>query len=99
LEQLKKLAAASPDDPLSQYALGLEYLNQQSYGEAIAAFEEALRADAKYSAAYYHKARAEIRAGQAGAARSTLDAGIEVAKAGGDAKTAREMRELRETIS
>ncbi len=99
LEQLKKLAELSPEDPLAHYAIGLEYFNLAAYAEAVAAFERALAADAKYSAAYYHKARAEIRAGRQPAARQTLAAGIEVAKAAGDLKTAREMKELSDTIA
>jgi tetratricopeptide (TPR) repeat protein len=99
LEQLQKLAAQSPDDPLAHYAVGLEHFNLARYPEAVGAFEKALAADPKYVAAYYHKARAEIRAAQQPTARETLTAGIEAAKAAGDAKTAREMKELLDTIS
>ena len=99
LDQLKKLAEQSPDDPLTHYAVGLEYFNLELFDEAIGEFAQALRVDSSYSTAYYHKARAEIRAGQREVARNTLTAGIEVAQAAGDAKTVREMTELRDTIS
>jgi tetratricopeptide (TPR) repeat protein len=98
LEQLKKLVAVAPEDPLSHYALGLEYINLQQFGEAAEAFDAALRADAKYSAAYYHKGRALIAGGRTDEARQTLTAGMDVAQAQGDWKTQNEMRELLESI-
>ncbi|MFH1748920.1 MAG: tetratricopeptide repeat protein [Planctomycetota bacterium] len=98
LEQLRKLTEMSPDDPLAHYAVALEYINRQRYQDALAAFEQTLRADSGYVPAYYHKARAAIRAGQPDLARATLKRGIEVAQAAGDTKTVREMRELLETI-
>jgi len=98
LEELKKLAEASPDDPLAHYAVGLEYAHSGELDRAIEAFAAALRADAKYVPAYYHKARAELKAGRAAAARQTLKIGMEYARAAGDAKTAREMQDLLDTI-
>ena len=98
LEQLLKLIEMDPTDPLGHYAVALEYFNLEQWNEAIAAFEKALAIDGKYTAAYYHKARAEIRAERRDAARATLAAGMGCARAAGDAKTEREMRELRETI-
>lgn len=98
LEQLKKLVAVAPNDPLSHYALGLEHINLQQFAEAAAAFDAALTADAKYSAAYYHKGRAQIAGGWAEEARQTLTVGMDVAKAQGDWKTQNEMRELLESI-
>jgi tetratricopeptide (TPR) repeat protein len=98
LEQLRKLVETAPDDPLSHYAIGLEYFNLKQWDDARAAFEKTLAVDGEYTAAYYHKARAEIRAGQRAAARATLAAGIKCAQAKGDVKTEREMRELRDTI-
>jgi tetratricopeptide (TPR) repeat protein len=77
----------------------LEYFNLGQFAEAVAAFDKALAADPKYVAAYYHKARAEIRAARQPEARQTLSAGIAAAQAAGDAKTAREMKELLDTIS
>lgn len=98
LEQLRKLAAMSPDDPLAQYGVGLECLNQGDWAAAIGAFDEALRADSKYSAAYYHKARAQIGMGRDQDARQTLADGVEAARLQGDWKTMAEMQELRSTI-
>jgi tetratricopeptide (TPR) repeat protein len=99
LEQLQKLVHAAGDDPLSHYGLALEYLNLERWDEAAAAFAEALRLDANYSAAYYHKARAEIGGKRPEAARETLTKGMAVAEAAGDWKTRDEMRELMESIA
>jgi tetratricopeptide (TPR) repeat protein len=99
LEQLLKLKEATPDDPLANYAVALEYFNLERWDEAVTAFEKTLEIDAKYTAAYYHKARAEIRGDKREAARSTLAAGMECARGQGDMKTEREMRELLETIA
>jgi tetratricopeptide (TPR) repeat protein len=99
LDQLRKLAAAAPDDPLAHYAIGLEYFNLEQYDQAVAAFTQVLAVDANYAPAYYHKARAEIRAGRRAAAAETLTAGIAIANTAGDQKTVKEMTELRDTIS
>src|SRR5688572_27230115 len=98
LEQLKKLVTLAPNDPMSHYGLGLEYINLEQWDESAAAFAKAIDVDAKYSAAYYHKARAEIRAGREADARQTLSNGIAVAKAAGDWHTQGEMQQLLDSI-
>lgn len=97
LEQLRKLAALQPDDPMTHYGVGLECINLEQWDDAIAAFARALEADGSYSAAYYHKGRAEISAGRVDAARETLTRGMESARNAGDWKTEGEMRELLES--
>lgn len=99
LEQLQKLVAVAPHDPMSHYGLGLEFLNLQRWPDAVAAFGQAIAVDAKYSAAYYHKARAQLSAGQPDAARQTLTDGMAVARAAGDWHTEGEMRELLESTA
>lgn len=98
LEQLKKLAAVAPNDPLSHYGLALEYMNLSQFADAVKSFDAALLADSKYSAAYYHKARAQLADGQPDEARQTLVHGMEVAQTHGDWKTAGEMKDLMESI-
>jgi len=98
LEQLRKLAEISPDDPMAHYAIGLELIQQERWTEAVTAFDQAISADENYSAAYYHKGRALIKANESTAAQETLTKGIEVATAVGDMKTVSEMTELRALI-
>ena len=99
LEQLRKLAEIEPDDPMSHYGVGLECVNREMWIDAIGAFERALRADAGYCAAYYHKARAELAAERSDDARRTLDTGMRCAADVADEKTLAEMRELLESIA
>lgn len=99
LEQLKKLVAIAPQDPLSHYGVGLEFINLQMWDDAAAAFAKAIEVDANYSAAYYHKARAEIAADRPDDARETLERGLSVAQANGDFKTENEMRQLADSIT
>jgi tetratricopeptide (TPR) repeat protein len=94
LEKLRKLAEAMPDDPLAHYGVGLEQISLADWDGAVEAFEAALRADPRYVPAFYHKARAQIAAGRAGAARQTLEAGIRLARELGDAHAEGEMHEL-----
>lgn len=99
VEQLRKLIALDPKDPMSHYGLGLEFINQQRWPDAAAAFGEAIRVDGKYSAAYYQQGRALHSAGDHAAARDVLTRGMEIARAAGDWHTEGEMRELLEQIS
>lgn len=98
LEQLRQLAESQPDDSLCRYSLGLEYINLERWDEAITECAKALELEQGFSAAYFHKARAEIGGGYHDAARATLTVGIEVATTAGDQKTAGEMRELLDSI-
>jgi len=98
LEQLQKLAAAQPHDPLAHYGVGLEHMNLQQWEPAIAAFDRALQADANYVAAYMQKARAELKLGRRTAALQTLQRGVALARAQGDRHAADEMNKLLETL-
>lgn len=98
IEQLRKLAQLAPNDPLTHYGVGLECLNLQQWDEAAAAFAAAISVDPQYSAAYYHKARAELGNGKGELARATLVEGQKVATAKGDWKTRDEMQALLESV-
>lgn len=99
LDQLRKLAALDPADPLTHYGLGIEYINLARWDEAVQAFDAALAANHSYSTAYYHKARAQAGAGQPDAARATLESGMRVARGVGDWHAEGEMRELLESLA
>ncbi len=98
LEQLQQMVAADPNDPLAHYALGLEYMNLEQWDAAIAAFERTIAVDPKYVPAFYHKARAELRAKHPDVARITLQAGMALACAAGERHAESEMREMLEAI-
>ncbi|MCA9244187.1 MAG: tetratricopeptide repeat protein [Phycisphaerales bacterium] len=98
LEQLRQLAAAMPDDPMAHYGVGLECIQLQDWPAAVAAFSQAIDVDPDYAVAYYHRARAEIGAGDSDTARQTLETGIAVAGKAGDLHAQGEMRELLATL-
>ncbi len=98
LEQLQKLVTMTPNDPLAHYGVGLELIQQQRWSDAAAAFAQAVKVDGNYSAAYYHKGRAEISGGDYDTARATLTEGMAVAQRVGDWHTQEEMKALLATI-
>jgi tetratricopeptide (TPR) repeat protein len=99
LEQLQKLVALAPDDPLAHYGVGLEYMQLERWTEAIAAFEQTLRVDQQYLAALQQKARAELKLGDRAAARASLAAGLALAQARGERHAADDIRKSLETLS
>lgn len=99
LDQLRRLADVDPNDPFVQYGLGLEYQQLERWDEARAAFERTLALDASYTAAYFQKARTELKLGARAAAAETLRSGVKVATARGETHTASEMNKLLETLT
>lgn len=99
LEQLEKLVRMMPQDADTHYCLGLELANLQRWSDATAAFAQARQLNPKFSAAYYHQARAQIGDGRGEQARATLAAGIAAARSAGDWHTVGEMQALLETIA
>lgn len=98
LDQLRKLAATQPGDPFTQYGVGLECMQLERWEEALAAFEQTLRIDRQYAAAYFQKARVELKLGRREAAIETLKAGIAVAAAKGETHTVSKMQETLESL-
>ena len=99
LDQLRRLAAAQPDDPFTHYGVALECVKLELWGEALAAFDRTLAIDAQYSAAYFQKARAELKLGRREAAAATLKAGMAVAASKGDTHAVSKMQELLESLA
>ena len=98
LEQLQKLAAIEPNDPLSHFGVGLELINLERWTEAAEAFAATIQCDANYSAAYFQQGRCYHAAGETDAAREALTQGVTVAHQQGDMKTVGEMRELLDSL-
>jgi tetratricopeptide (TPR) repeat protein len=99
LDQLRRLAAAQPDDPFTHYGVGLECEQLERWEEALAAFEQTLKIDPQYSAAYFQKARVELKLGRRETAAGTLKAGIAVAAGKGETHTVSKMQELLESLA
>lgn len=91
IEELEELVAGDPDDSLSRFMLGQALAKMGRWEEAIAQFRETLRLKPDYSAAFAELGKAEMKAGQMGAAEETFRQGIEVARERGDLHTAKVM--------
>lgn len=91
IDQLKALLKANPRDAFCLYGLAMEYAKLSRTADAIDSFNEAISLDPDFSYAYYHKAKAHERAGDLGAARNTLQLGLQQAQAVGDAQAVNEI--------
>ena len=92
LEQFKEFVEMDPSDTFSRYALAMEYLGASQFPEAIHHFEEVLRLDPTYSAAYFQASIASRKAERLEEAKVFLTKGIEVAEKKGDWHTRDEMK-------
>lgn len=91
LEQLLTMLQAEPADSFVRYAVAMEYLKAKRYAEAIGEFDELLRRNPDYVAAYFMGGRARQQQGDVPGAKATYAQGVEVAKKVGDQKAAREI--------
>ncbi|MCC6677556.1 MAG: tetratricopeptide repeat protein [Phycisphaerales bacterium] len=94
LAQLQSLLAADPADPFLLYGLAQEYAKLNDHSRAIEFYNRCLAADPAYGYAYYHKARAQLAAGDAAAARATLATGLAAARASRDSHALSELQAL-----
>ena len=94
VRQLEALLAADPGDAFCMYGLALEHAKIGNTAEAVLWFDRTLAADPHYLYAYFHKAKAQVEAGDALAARATLGDGLRRARAVSDLKAAGEMEAL-----
>lgn len=92
IEALKAMAAQDPTNLLARYGLAMEYVKQQAYGDAVATFEEVLRVNPNYAAAYFHGGQTYEKMGQVEDARAMYERGIEVTSRTGDGHTRAELQ-------
>jgi len=98
IRQLKALLEDEPDDPFLLYSLGHEYAKAGDADSALAYFDRTIAADGDYCYAYYHKARVQQQAGDAEAAKETLETGLARALACQDQKAESEIRLYLESL-
>ncbi len=84
LETLRDFVAANPNDSFVRYGLAQEYLKLDQVEKAIAEFQELLRLNPNYVAAYYHAGQALQKLGRTEDARRIYSQGIEAADRAGD---------------
>lgn len=99
LEEFKELVELEPNDTFCRYALGMEYMGASEFDEAVHHFQEVIRLDPLYSAAYFQAAIASHKAEHIDQAKEFLNRGIEVAEKKGDWHARDEMKEALENLN
>jgi tetratricopeptide (TPR) repeat protein len=99
LAALRRLAAAEPDDPLTQFLYGSEAAALGFHEEARAAFEKTIRLDPRYTAAYRHLGNALERLDRVAEATDVYRRGIEVARRTRDLQAGKEMEAFLKKIA
>ena len=87
VDALKQMVAQDPGNSFARYGLALEYSNGGALEQAVAEFENLIRQDENYSAAYFHAGQALEKLGRVEQARTMYEKGIEVTTRKGDAHT------------
>lgn len=98
LAQLRDMQAADPDDPFFPYAIAQEYLSAGEQALAQAVFADLLQRFPTYLPSYYHAGLNLYQLGSTEEAVACLQAGLALAQAQGERKTANELRELLEDM-
>lgn len=91
LEMLKKMTSSGAGDAFAYYALALEYRKEGQIDDAVATFTTLKSRDAGYLPMYLMAGQMLVEAERMADARSWLEAGLELARARGDGKTAGEL--------
>ena len=89
--RFEALLASGKDSPLLRFSLGMQYLREGRAAKAAEHLREAVRQDAKYSAAWKLLGKALAESGDAEAAKEAYRTGIATAEARGDKQAAKEM--------
>jgi uncharacterized membrane-anchored protein len=92
LEQFKEFVEMDPTDTFSRYALAMEYMSAEQFGESVDHFLEVLKVDPTYSAAYFQAAIASRKGGDLARAKDLLTQGISAAEKKGDWHARDEMK-------
>ena len=92
IEALKAMAAQDPTNLLARYGLAMEYVKREAYREAVETFEEVLKVNPNYAAAYFHGGQTYEKMGQVDDARAIYERGIEVTTRTGDGHTRAELQ-------
>jgi len=96
--KLEAMLAAGQDSALLRYTLGITLFRERRFAEAIAHLARAVELDPAYSAAWKLYGRSLLESGDADAARTVLDRGLEVARERGDMQALREMTVFRRRL-
>lgn len=92
LAVLQSMVDQNPADTFARYGLAMEHANSGNLEEAVGQFQELLRQNESYAAAYYHAGQVLEKMGRADEARRMYEKGIEVTTRSGDMKTRNELQ-------
>jgi uncharacterized protein HemY len=93
LSKLLTMEQSKPDDAFIKFAIAQEYVNTQTDELALPYFEALANKHPQYVPLYYHLGKLYERSGSFKQAREIYAAGVNVAKAANDLKTAGELQE------
>ena len=96
---LEQIVQQRPDDPFPRYGLAMELKKVGRHADARSAFETLIEAHADYLPSYLMAGNLLVEMGDADAARATLDAGIDRARAAGDGHTLGELEAARSELA
>ncbi len=88
----KEIIRTDPNDPLLYFGLGQEYFSGGKFGDAARAFENAVRLNPNYSAAYRYYGESLEKAGRLKQAEEIYKKGITVAGQQGDLEAGKAMQ-------
>jgi len=97
-DELQKMIAEEPGDPFLHYALGLEYLAEHNYQEALRCLQQTIQHDPDYTAAYYQLGIIFQVIDIVDVARDYWEKGKILAEKQNDRKTAGEFEEMLEGL-
>jgi len=84
IQQLEKILALDPDDPMTHFGLGKAYGDEQQWEQAAAAYRRAIELKPDYTAAFQGLGDALGAQGLTDELRTSLEAGIAVGTKNGD---------------
>lgn len=93
-EKIEAMLADEPGDTFLRYSLAMELGKEGDHAASLAKFSELTHDDPPYVPAFFMAAQQLARLGRVSEAREFLRAGIESARAQGDAHAAGEMSEF-----
>ena len=97
-EKLQQMLQESPDDVFLLYGMAMEHQSAEDWEAALTSFDQVLRVDPDYVAAYFQKGQILARLDRAEEARSALEAGIDIGRKVDDAHAVGEMTEFLQNL-
>lgn len=99
LEALERILASEPDDYLTHFLLGREYLTAKRFGDAERVLARCVELKPDYSAAWKQLADAQRLGGDSGKALATYRQGAAVGEQTGDLQVTKECRAFIERLT